>query len=163
MATKEQERKALAKIEAILKELGEDSYIGIAMTGVIQDAKDNIENDWAASRYDAWQSAEQRADKAEAALLTMTAKAEELQLEKENLAAKVLTASEASMVVSLLGEYRYDLNTEIEATAKKIVIYADDVEGKEFKDAVWQNRLAAGREKQVLEAMEAVRAKNIEQ
>lgn len=49
MITKEQERKALAKIKKILEEVGEDSYIGIAMEGVLDDAEENIENDFALS------------------------------------------------------------------------------------------------------------------
>ncbi|MBQ2543750.1 MAG: hypothetical protein II556_02220, partial [Bacteroidales bacterium] len=49
MATKEQERKALAQISSIIEKLGPDSYIGIAFEGCIQDAVENIENDWACS------------------------------------------------------------------------------------------------------------------
>ena len=59
-ATKEQERKALEKIEKIIAELGEDSYIGMAFKGCITDAADNIENDWAMSMYDRWQDAENK-------------------------------------------------------------------------------------------------------
>lgn len=48
-ATKDQEREALAKIKAILESLGPDSYVGTAFEGCIEDAKENIENDWACS------------------------------------------------------------------------------------------------------------------
>lgn len=58
MTTKEQERKALAKIQKILEELGEDSYIAMAMEGVLDDAEENIENDFALSMKGRWQSAE---------------------------------------------------------------------------------------------------------
>lgn len=58
MTTKEQERKALAKIQKILEELGEDSYIAMAMEGVLEDAEENIENDFALSMKGRWQSAE---------------------------------------------------------------------------------------------------------
>ncbi len=60
MVTKDQERKALEQIREIVEGLGEDSYIGMAMTGVLEDAKENIENDWACSNYDRWQTAEQK-------------------------------------------------------------------------------------------------------
>ena len=46
MATKEQERKALAQIEKIIKGLGEDSYIGKAFEGCFEIAEDNIDNDF---------------------------------------------------------------------------------------------------------------------
>lgn len=60
MVTKDQERKALEQIRKIVEGLGEDSYIGMAMIGVLEDAKENIENDWACSNYDRWQTAEQK-------------------------------------------------------------------------------------------------------
>ena len=46
MTTKEQERKALAQIEKIIKGLGEDSYIGKAFEGCFEIAEDNINNDF---------------------------------------------------------------------------------------------------------------------
>lgn len=48
-ATKDQEREALEKIRAILDTLGPDSYVGTAFEGCLQDAEENIENDWACS------------------------------------------------------------------------------------------------------------------
>lgn len=68
MATKEQERKALAQIRKILEGLGDDSYLGTAFTGCLDDAETNIENDWGLSMYDRWQSAEQKVEKLERAL-----------------------------------------------------------------------------------------------
>lgn len=52
MATKEQERKALEQIVKIVESLGENSYIGMAMQGMVEDAKENIENDFALSMKD---------------------------------------------------------------------------------------------------------------
>ena len=49
MATKDQERKALDQIKAIVKSLGEDSYIATAFDGVFEMAQQNIDNDWACS------------------------------------------------------------------------------------------------------------------
>lgn len=48
-ATKDQEREALEKIKAILDTLGPDSYVGTAFEGCIEDAEENIENDFAFS------------------------------------------------------------------------------------------------------------------
>lgn len=58
MATKDQERKALAQIMKIVAGLGEDSYIGMAFEGCFEDAAENIENDWGCSQ-------KQRADATE--------------------------------------------------------------------------------------------------
>ena len=52
MATKAEERKALEQIEKIIASLGPDSYIGMAMDGMIEDAKENIENNFALSMKD---------------------------------------------------------------------------------------------------------------
>lgn len=46
MATKEQERKALARIRKIVAELGEDSYLATAFDGAWELAEENIENDF---------------------------------------------------------------------------------------------------------------------
>ena len=52
MATKEQERKALEQIVKIVESLGENSYIGMAMQGMVEDARENIENDFGLSMKD---------------------------------------------------------------------------------------------------------------
>lgn len=45
--TKQEERAALAKIEKLINEAGPDSYIGLTFAGMIETARDNIENDFA--------------------------------------------------------------------------------------------------------------------
>ena len=62
MTTKAEERKALEQIKKIMESLGEHSYIATAMDGMIKDAEDNIENDWAMSWKDRAQTAEQACD-----------------------------------------------------------------------------------------------------
>ena len=44
--TKEQERQTLAKIDKIIKEAGPDSYIGTTFAGIVEQAEENITNDW---------------------------------------------------------------------------------------------------------------------
>lgn len=65
MATKEQERQAIEKIRKIVKELGENSYVGFAMEGVLELAEDNIREDTAYSMKKNAEIAWERADKAE--------------------------------------------------------------------------------------------------
>lgn len=49
IATKQDERKALADIIEIVEGLGEDSYIRTAFEGCFDIARENIENDWGGS------------------------------------------------------------------------------------------------------------------
>lgn len=65
MATKEQERKAVEQIRKIVAGLGEDSYVGTALEGCLEIAEENIENDFACSMKQRWETAEARAKKAE--------------------------------------------------------------------------------------------------
>lgn len=62
MTTKEQERKALEQIRQIVEDLGEDSYIGMALEGCLEDAEANIRDDAAYSMNGRWQDAEQKVE-----------------------------------------------------------------------------------------------------
>ena len=60
MTTKEQERQAIAKIRKIVEGLGENSYVGTAMEGVLEVAEENIEYDAAFSLKGRAELAEKR-------------------------------------------------------------------------------------------------------
>lgn len=60
MTTKEQERQAIAKIRRIVEGLGENSYVGTAMDGVLEVAEQNIEYDAAFSLKGSAEVAERR-------------------------------------------------------------------------------------------------------
>lgn len=64
MTTKEQERKAIEKIRKIIDELGENSYVGFAMDGVLELAEENIREDAAYSMKRRVEIAQERADEA---------------------------------------------------------------------------------------------------
>lgn len=83
MTTKEQERKALEKIRKIVEELGEDSYIGMAMDGVLKDAEENIENDFALSMKGRWQIATKIISMRDDEIKAKTAEIERLKKELE--------------------------------------------------------------------------------
>lgn len=153
MTTKDQERKALEAIKKILAGLDEDGYVRTAMQGVIEDAEDNIENDWAMSRYDAWQSAEQKFEAANAELKDEKIKSARLLLEKdkeiaslksdiETLKTNVLTTEELGDIGRVASAYRYDCEDEERAQANAIVANADEPNSRAFKDAVVAHRLA---------------------
>lgn len=61
IATKDQEREALAKIKKIVDGLGPQSYLATAFEGCFQDAEDNIENDFAFSMASRYQSEHEKA------------------------------------------------------------------------------------------------------
>jgi len=54
--TKDQERKQLEKISAIIKEAGPDSYIGMTFAGVVEQAEENITNDFASNYKEMYES-----------------------------------------------------------------------------------------------------------
>lgn len=65
MTTKDQERKAVEKIRKIVEELGENSYVGFAMEGVLELAEDNIREDAAYSMKKSAEIAWEKATKEE--------------------------------------------------------------------------------------------------
>lgn len=62
MTTKDQERQAIEKIRKIVEGLGENSYVGFAMEGVLELAEDNIREDTACSMKKRAEIAWERAD-----------------------------------------------------------------------------------------------------
>ena len=60
MTSKEQERKALEQIKTIIESMGKGSYIGTAFAGCVEDAEENIENDFALSMKDRYETSELR-------------------------------------------------------------------------------------------------------
>lgn len=60
--TKDQERKQLEKIAALIQEAGADSYIGMAFAGCVECAEENIANDWGCSPLDRAEAAEKKLD-----------------------------------------------------------------------------------------------------
>jgi DNA repair exonuclease SbcCD ATPase subunit len=61
MTTKAEERKALEQIKKIIESLGPNSYIATAMDGMIEDAEENIECDFAMSWKERAKDAETKA------------------------------------------------------------------------------------------------------
>lgn len=111
MATKEQEHKALEKIKKIVEELGEDSYIGMALDGCFEIAEDNINNDFACSMKQRWQSAEKETEKFSLRLKERDNQIEQLKKEikglesdREELAQKCESLSENN--TKLWNQYR---------------------------------------------------------
>lgn len=82
IATKDQERKALEEIRKIVDNLGENSYVGAAMEGVLELAEDNIENDFVQSMKESVETAEKRAHELEEENERLKATKEKLEEER---------------------------------------------------------------------------------
>lgn len=89
MTTKEQERRAIEKIKKIMEELGENSYVGFAMEGVLELAEDNIRDDAAYSMKGQAEIAEKRQEAAEAENKKMKGLLEKAQKTTEDLRVKL--------------------------------------------------------------------------
>lgn len=122
MTTKDQERKALEAIKKILAGLDEDGYVRTAMLGVIEDAEENIENDWAMSRYDAWQSAEQKYEHAAAELREEKVKTCRVIFEKDQ------EIEALQNKVAALEEINHNLNKQVRDAEAEAIDEAREVE-----------------------------------
>lgn len=153
IATKEQERAAITKIQKIVDSLGESSYVGTALKGVLEIAEQNIE-------YDAADSLLQRLEIAMTELYNARAKVKTLEQENRDLRAAVERAKdEASKTITALRERVFSdadvdcllaivaerltaLETEAKAAAEKIVELATEPTGEAFQQAVSNHRSA---------------------
>lgn len=111
MMTKQQEHEALERIKNILADAGDDSYIGMAFTGCVEDAESNIENDWALSMASRWQSAESKVEalKAQVAELQQVRNAQQGEIER--LSAKCADTAKAA---ESLNKWRTDEHNALE-------------------------------------------------
>lgn len=140
MTTKAQDRETLAKIEKLLKDQEPDGYIMTAFAGCIEDARVNIENDFANS----WKERAEHARK-EAADLTEQLNAAqnriaalEKALEREK--AMTLNREDLNLCYFLTRSKIEDTRQRIETNAAKIVELADAAESRDFRIAVANHR-----------------------
>lgn len=97
MATKAEERQALAKIAKIIEGVGgADSYIGMAMEGCIEMAEENITNDFADSYKGRWERSLKTVEE-------LKAWNNEAKIENEKLTTKVQNLEERVEYVTKVG------------------------------------------------------------
>lgn len=89
MTTKQDEMNALKEIRKIIASLGENSYIGIAFEGCLEDADQNIANDFACSWKQRAEAREEEAEKAHEKMRDAERRYNELLKDKELLTASV--------------------------------------------------------------------------
>lgn len=159
-ATKEQERKAVEKIRKIISELGEDSYVGTALEGCLEDAESNIENDFGDSMKRRWEYAEAQLKTAreeiaslknelaesekdyEAAHAAAHEIAEQKDAEIAALRMQIIEADDLENLLILAIERKTALDEEVKNAAERIVESAGEPESAAFKNAVSDHRAA---------------------
>ena len=159
-ATKEQERKAVEKIRKIVNELGNGSYVGIALEGCLEDAESNIENDFADSMKSRFEHSEKRLREAQGRITELEDKlsesekdyeaahaaahqiAEEKDAEIAALRERVLSSDDLETLLSLVTERISSLDSEVQNAAERIVESAGEPESAAFKNAVNDHRVA---------------------
>lgn len=159
-ATKEQERKAVEKIRKIVNELGNGSYVGIALEGCLEDAESNIENDFADSIKSRFEHSEKRLREAQGRITELEDKlsesekdyeaahaaahqiAEEKDAEIAKLREHVLSSDDLETFLSLAVERITALDCEAQNAAERIVENAGEPESAAFKNAVSDHRSA---------------------
>lgn len=160
LATKEQERKAVEKIRKIVAELGEGSYVGTALEGCLQDAENNIENDFGDSMKRRWEYAEEQLKETRKRIAELEDKlaesekdyeaahaaahqiAEEKDAEITALRERTLDADDLETLLSLVVERITALDCEAQNAAERIVESAGEPESAAFKNAVSDHRSA---------------------
>lgn len=139
-ATKEQERKALARIKKIVEELGEDSYIGMAFDGCFELAEENIENDFACSMKQRAEHAEMEAGKYKKMYEDTAADFKAAEATIAGLEQKVLSTAEGGAIKAILYHYQTEAARLADESAQRIVELADSPDTPEFRQAVQDNR-----------------------
>ena len=143
--TKDEERKALKKIEKIIAEAGADSYIGYAFAGCVEAAETNIENDWACGPL-------QRAELLSQDLADTRRELKEAREQLAQAAADLRRAEADTMTPAQVHKIRVALSwTRAEATAAMnqatadMVSHCADPAGADFADAVSRCQAAKNR------------------
>lgn len=170
IATKEQERKALAQIKKIVEGLGENSYIATAFEGCFEIAEENIENDFSCSMKDRWLTADRKLNEAngvieelryklaesekdyEAAHATAHEIAEKKDDEIVALKKMVIFNDDLFDCLAMAADRSAEYAEKVRMAADKIVELADDPGSVEFQDAVKSHR-DAKRSKTYMDAL----------
>ena len=154
MPTKEQERKALEKIEKILMELGnnpETSYICRAFQGCVEDAKTNIEFDFGNSQKDRADDLEKKLNEAKQEAKEAREAMEAMQANAEREAKKRIDKEDLRIMYSAL-VLQIDAEREaIDKAAAEIVKNAEQTGSNDFISAVVAHRKHQNREKALYE------------
>lgn len=136
--TKEQEIKALKQIKSILAGLGGDpnnSYLLMAFEGCVEDAEDNIENDFGNSWKNRAESAEKRIQELEEKVKATESGMECAQLKIEELECKTISPEDVRKIQAIISRDG-QAQADIMAEQREIVLATcTNPESEEFKKA----------------------------
>lgn len=136
MTTKEQERKALEQIRKIVEGLGENSYVGTALDGCLQDAQDNIDDDAAYSMKSRWETAESQLKVAAASIKELKRQIAEYRKTVDRLNKTAFDEDMIEYFLYLIREAQYIMKDRINSQEQIILDNAENPTSEEFKGAV---------------------------
>lgn len=155
ISTKIQEKKAIKEIRKIVESLGENSYVGTAMEGVLEIAEENIESDAAFSLKNRAEIAEKEADSLKEENKNLRAELEHAEdrikkLESDNSALQKCTVAEWALKIfdKLVLERLDRISSEMDETAEKMATSMIDGNSENMeKCAKWYMELKKERNK----------------
>lgn len=139
MPTKEQEKQALAKIEKILAGLGnnpETSYVCRAFDGCVEDARENIENDFA-------NSAKERAEHYEKKYNDAKQEAQEAREALEAMQARTIDTTTRDKIYNYINYELSAAKVDARNAAAEMLEACEDPSSDEYKKAL--NRAQAAK------------------
>lgn len=146
-ATKQQERDTLAVIMQMVEELGPDSYLKTAFAGCFEDAAGNIEDDFAFSMKDRYESAKKDSEHFQSAANHFSAEydkareeIERLKAENAALAARIPAEDDLADCIALTEASADEYEHRTETAAARIVELASDPSDPDFRQAVEDHR-----------------------
>lgn len=152
MPTKEQEKQALAKIEKILASLGnnpETSYVCRAFQGCVEDARENIENDFANSQ-------KERADGLEKKLSKARADLEQAETERDTARANALDEKARDTYYNFFQNERREAERQARLAAAEMLEACENTESDEYKKALENAQRMKRRAARLLEMVKAL-------
>lgn len=172
-ASKDQERKALEQIKAIVESLGPNSYIGTAFEGCFEIADENIEDDFACSMKRRCEGLEHENGSLRNQVIELQKKIKAMELDNRDLRLAIKKEKESSSIketalqervlsdddltdcIALVKEKIYEYEEAMNEASKDIVELAEDPTSQDFLQAVRDHRIA----KSALEYMQAMMAR----
>lgn len=156
MPTKEQEKQALAKIEKILASLGnnpETSYVCRAFQGCVEDARENIDYDFANSQKD-------RADDLEKKLEQARAERDETREAYSALQARTISTGTRDAIWNFISYELSVSKVQAKTAAAEMLDACEDPSSDEYKDALGRAQAAKKRAARLEEMLEGLRNKD---
>lgn len=140
ITSKAEERKALSQIKKIVDGLGENSYIAAAFDGCFEIAEDNIGNDFCCSMKQRLETEREEADHFRKLTGRLTDELENAKEENEILHKRVVSTTDLAYLSRLADKDLAECKKRQSEAAEKIIKFADNPSGEDFRKAVAEHR-----------------------